>query len=78
MLCQRLLMWAVCPSAKNMEPSTQQMIDYETNIKTLIFCLIFYIPLHFSICKDYHQMVFEYISIIIELSFKINALLTFN
>jgi hypothetical protein len=37
-----------------------------------------YIPLHVSIGRDHHQVVYEYTSIVIELSIKMNPLLTFT
>jgi hypothetical protein len=32
--------------------------------------LFIYIPLHVSICRDHHQVVYEYMPVVIELSIK--------
>jgi hypothetical protein len=43
-------------------------IYYKIDIKALILSFIFYIPLHVSICRHLHQVMFKYISVITELS----------
>jgi hypothetical protein len=54
------------------------MIGYETDIKVLILTLIFYIPQHVSICREHHQVVFEYMSIAIDLPVKIYPFFMLN
>jgi hypothetical protein len=50
--------------------------DYKTDIKVLFASFIFCTPLHVSICRDHHQVVLEYISVVIELSVKIDPFFT--
>jgi hypothetical protein len=56
----------VCLSAVN------TTIDYKTDIKILIFDYFVYIALHVSICKDHHQVVYECISVVTELTTKMD------
>jgi hypothetical protein len=51
--------------------------DYKTDIRMFDIQFI-YTPLHVLICRDHHQVVYEYISIAIELSIKINPFFTFS
>jgi hypothetical protein len=49
------------------------LVDYKTDIKVLILSFILYIPLHVSICRDHHQVVLGYVSVVIELSVKMDT-----
>lgn len=47
--------------------------NYKTDIKILSFDYFIDIPLHVSICKDHNQVVYEFISVVIELTTKMDS-----
>jgi hypothetical protein len=51
---------------------------YITDIKVQILSFIFYIPLRILICRHHHQVMYEYISVIIELSVKLSHINLFE
>jgi hypothetical protein len=46
-------------------------IGYKTEIKIFVILFI-YIPLHGPVCRDYRQVAYEYVPVLIELSIKMD------